>query len=257
MQARELARITGQARKNPATIVDIDGVTTISQRGSREVVELARKWRDDEAIQMTLAGIRIEHENGRAAVNAPPRAEQVPLPLEPIPRDRSPEPERTAAPVPSRERAAAPAPVVVPRMTELRPDYDMRAEAKAYAEEQERKLARDAAQEKSRTRTGRSRNAPEGADQIDRVAQTAAQRAATQGAHPLIDEWIKAVDDGLGAGDRRAIALRISNERAAREKLRDIDRGMARRIREDAELARSEQQPGLGLGIEQGATPKR
>jgi hypothetical protein len=68
---------------------------------------------------------------------------------------------------------------------------------------------------------------------------------------------MQGVREGIPVEERRTLALRVTTERASREKLREIDRTVARRIREDAEHARAEQQPGLGLGLDRGPAPRR
>lgn len=246
VQDREIKRLTAYARKYPDRLVERDGIMGLSARAPREMVEIAGRWRGEQSVDLALRGIR---EDGRR-VDAQPT-----LPVEPAVRPETPRPE---APAPARETTRTPEPSTPsreparPRLTELEPDYDLREQARAYAEEQERRR-QQTSQAAERARPTREQRT--GEDDVSRAVRIASEKAATAGAHPLIDQWVQALRDGAPAEERRMIALRIENERAAREKLRDIDRQVARRIRDEAQRARDEQQPGLGLDI--GQAPRR
>lgn len=268
-QDRDLKRITAYARKMPDRLVERDGVVTLGAKAPQELVEKARYWNEDRALDLALRTIREEARRG-AAVDASPRQR---TPGDQAP-DRAVAPSNEGVPAPSSDRtpapAAAPAPAAVespapaasaptpapqperPRFTDLEPDYEMREEARRYAQEQERLRQQASARP---TRTTAAERA--GEDPVSRAVRIATQKAATGGAHPLIDEWIEGVRAGMTVEDRQALALRITSERQAREKLRAIDRNVARRIRDDSDAARDRQQPGLGLEIDRGLTPKR
>jgi len=266
-QEREIKRLTAYVRKMPDRLVERNGQITVSAKAPQEIVEFARRWQGEEAVDLTLRTIREETRRG---VQQPsPERVREPSPVDPQ-RDRAETPGEAQNPAPAtdpvRDRTApepearepAPAPVAAPaeeptrpRFTEVEPDYEMRAQAKAYMEEQER-LRKQAA---APTRTTIEQRT--GEDPVSRAVRIATEKAATSGAHPLIDQWIQGVRENMPVEDRRQVALRITSERAAREKLRDIDRTVARRIRDDADHARDQQQPGLGFEMDRGVTPKR
>lgn len=249
VQDREIKRLTAYARKYPGQLVERNGAMALSAKAPRDLIEISGRWRNEDSVDLALRSIREEARGGASRPSAP--VERTPV-AEPI---RSPEETERRAP-PAEPREPAPAPVAPkperPRLTEVEPDMDLRAEAKAYAEQQAR--LREASQQSERAaRTTREQRT--GEDDLTRAVRIASEKAATAGAHPLIDQWIQSVQDGITAEERREIALRITNDRSAREKLRDIDRQLARRIRDEADQAREARQPGLGLDM--GQTPKR
>lgn len=297
VQDREIKRVTAYARSHPDRLVERDGLMAVGARAPREIVEMSTRWRGDESVDLALRAIReaavpsTPRETARTPKPAPERApvradestQRTPVerttvddtqrtPAERTPsmsverptanpsdktagtrtddarQDRPPVeagPSRAATVPPAEER---------PRFTDLTPDYELREQARAYALEQER-ARQQAAEREAAPAVAPVARADE--DPVSRAVRLASQKAATSGAHPLIDEWMQGVRDGIPVEERRTMALRVTTERSSREKLREIDRTVARRIREDAENARAAQQPGLGLGLDLGPAPRR
>jgi hypothetical protein len=266
VQDREIKRITAYARSHPDRLVERDGVMAIGAKAPREIVEISTRWRGDEAVDLTMRAIReAATAPGRTRTSPAPDPSIRPTPdagrdgATPAPVERTPVAPVERPPVAPAERAPAPTPEPVreqtPRFTDLTPDYEMREQARAYAIEQER--ARRQQAERDAAAPAANDAARGGEDPVSRAVRLASQKAATSGAHPLIDEWMQGVREGIPVEERRTLALRVTTERSSREKLREIDRTVARRIREDAEHARAEQQPGLGLGLDRGPAPRR
>lgn len=253
VQEREIKRVTGFARKNPSRLIERDGHIVFSAKAPREMIEMVSKWKDDEMLGITLRAIRDDSRGvGRVDPIMPVQAEAPARPVAP-----APEPTRPAAPVeqtaprPEPTRPSTPEPAR-PRFAEIEDDHEMREAARldAEARERRRQVAQESEESRRLTRAERT-----GEDDFSRVVRTASEKAATIGAHPLIDQWMDAVKEGLPVEERRKLAMRIEYERDARERLKDIDRQVAKRIREDIGHAKDEQQPSLGLDL--GQTPKR
>lgn len=255
VQDREIKRLTAYARSQPKRLIERDGAIGLSAKSPPDLVQIANRWSGEDSVDLALRGIREESLQG---------GRQATLPVEPAARPQAPRPQPEAAPEPTRPEpqrpvveAPAPAPSpepVRPRLTELEPDYDLRVEAKAYAEEQERRRQQSASVDAAARPTREQRT---GEDDLSRAVRIASEKAATAGAHPLIDRWIEAVRSGVPAEERRMLALEITTERSSREKLRDIDRQIARRIRDEADRAKEERQPGLGFDMDLGKGPRR
>lgn len=244
VQARDVRRITAYARAHPDRVVGVEGRPELSKRSPRELVEIAARYREDRDVAIMLEAVRGEHrDRGRAA-----------SPILPLESARQPVDPIGGTPSPDEEKRRSPAAVDKPQRpatTELVPDLDLRAQAMAYAAEQAR-IAEGGAPAEVESNAPRISRTVRGADPLERAANYAARRAATVGAHPLIDGWLKADGDGLDAEARGRLALRIVTEAEPKSKLKDIDRQIARRIRDEAELARRDAQPGLGLDIGRG-----
>lgn len=265
VQAREIKRITGYVRAAPRQVIIEDESFSLRANAPVEMVEIARRWKNDPVLTEELKAIRD------AAIT---RSRQPALPLEedrrtaPVPaREVRPDPVQEnakAAPEPRGEQNAKqpvpapakddrrPAPTTPSneRITTLAPDLELREQARKRAEE--RRLAEEAA-EALRNATKRPVN-NDASTASDRVARRAAQRSPLESSHPLIKAWAQANQEGR-AEDRAKLAFEIENDRTARVELQSLDRDVVRRIREEARRIQEERQPSLGLDL--GLAPKR
>lgn len=243
---REQRRVIGYAEKNPKNIVEVNGRLILSPNANQELFQIATKWIDDEAMQRRLAEARDRKPEIRPAAPAAPEKvvdTQVPV-------DRPEEKKKTPVVEPEKIQPRR------PRVVTISDDADMEREASRLAALEQ---ARKEAAARTGPRTVEVNAVPSGMtpEEFSRIQNAArAPTNALRGVHPKIDRWVDAVTTQLPAEERQRIAEEIMADVEAKRRLEDIDRQIARRIRDDDQKGRDGRQLGLGLDLDRDG-PKR